>query len=212
MPQVDADARHDALLERILIDGFAALVEMQGSIDMGAAMVGHGEIHRGEPVHLAAVRKGFLVRLPHPVDDGGVAGIVRRAMITLAAEVDDLHERSFLAFQFFLRHCEERSSEAIHMRARPVWIASLTLAMTDDYTGMMPALAMTSCHFGTSAAIRWRKPSAPLAMTSKPLTRSCSTISGFFISSTDFAGGRAAGAGGGGAGAGGAGGGAAGRA
>src|SRR3569832_797561 len=96
MPQVDADAGHDALLERILIDGFAALVEMQGSIDMGAAVVGHGEIHRGEPVHLAAVRKGFLVRLPRTVDDGRVAGIARRAVIKLAAEVDDLHERSFL--------------------------------------------------------------------------------------------------------------------
>ena len=47
------------------------------------------------------------------------------------------------------------------------WIASLALAMTaSHHTGLMPALAMTSRHFGTSSSMRFRSASGPLAMTS----------------------------------------------
>src|SRR5206468_3128345 len=41
------------------------------------------------PVDVAAVGKGFLVALPDPVDDRRMAGIAWRAMVKLAAEVDD---------------------------------------------------------------------------------------------------------------------------
>ena len=44
-------------------------------------------------------------------------------------------------------------------------------------TGLMPALAMMSRHFGTSASMRFFMPSGPLAMTSKPLLRNCSVFS-----------------------------------
>jgi hypothetical protein len=47
-------------------------------------------------MHIAAIGEGFLVGLPDAVDDGGMARITRGAVIELTAEVDDLHEGSFL--------------------------------------------------------------------------------------------------------------------
>src|SRR6266480_787318 len=55
-----------------------------------------------------------------------------------------------------------------------------------DQTGLMPALAMMSRHFGTSSSMRLRMPSGPLARTSKPLLRNCSDIAGRLKISIDF--------------------------
>src|SRR3954447_19446385 len=41
---------------------------------------------------MAGLDKGFLVGLPDAVDHGRMAGVGRRTMIKLTAEVDDLHE------------------------------------------------------------------------------------------------------------------------
>src|SRR6185437_7041272 len=41
MPQIDADARHDALFQRVSIDRNAAWTEMPGCIDMGAGVIDH---------------------------------------------------------------------------------------------------------------------------------------------------------------------------
>src|SRR6476646_4051965 len=54
-------------------------------------------------------------------------------------------------------------------------------------TGLMPALAMMSRHFGTSSSMRFRMPSGPLPMTSKPLLRNCSATTGIFRISIDLA-------------------------
>src|SRR5690348_15146771 len=91
MAQVDADARHDAVLQRILIDRRSAGAEMARRIDMRAAVVGHGEEHHAVAVHAAVLRLRLLVRLPDAVDDRWLARIARRAVIELAAQVDDLH-------------------------------------------------------------------------------------------------------------------------
>src|ERR1700755_126019 len=99
MLQVEADAGHDALLERILIDRDAARTEMAGRIDMRAAMGGHRDENRRQTPPIVRVRQRVLVVLPHAVDDGRVAGIARRAMIELAAEVDDFHEACLLGWE-----------------------------------------------------------------------------------------------------------------
>jgi hypothetical protein len=44
-------------------------------------------------MYIAGLDKGVFVGLPDAVHDGRVAGIARRAMIELSAEVDDLHAR-----------------------------------------------------------------------------------------------------------------------
>src|SRR6185437_5576612 len=139
--QVDADARHDAFFQRIFVDPLAARVEMPGRVDMGAAMVGHGKIHRRETVHIAAVRKRLFMRLPHAVNDRGMAGIIRRAVIELAAEVDNLHKQSF----------PERCMSSLRSQGRHYPVVSLT--SPSYHTGLMPALAMTSRHFGTSVSM-----------------------------------------------------------
>src|SRR5262245_20838133 len=61
---------------------------------MGAAMVGHRDEHRGQPPHAAGVHEGFLVGLPDAMHDRRVAGIGGRAVIELAAEIDDLQRVS----------------------------------------------------------------------------------------------------------------------
>jgi len=55
-----------------------------------------------------------------------------------------------------------------------------------DQTGLMPALATMSRHFGTSSSMRFRIPPGPLAMTSKPLLRNCSAMAGVFRTSIDL--------------------------
>ena len=84
MPQVDADAGHDAVLERILVDRHALLAEVARRIDVRAAMIRHREEHHGVAVHVAGLGEGFLVRLPDAVDDGRLPRIARRAVIKLA--------------------------------------------------------------------------------------------------------------------------------
>ena len=81
MAQVDADARHDTVLKRIFADRLAPPVEMPGRIDVGAAMVGHREEHRRQAVHVAGIGKGLFVGLPDAVDDRGMAGIARGAVV-----------------------------------------------------------------------------------------------------------------------------------
>src|SRR6185437_12320045 len=170
--QVDADARHDAFFQRIFVDPLAARVEMPGRVDMGAAMVGHGKIHRRETVHIAAVRKRLFMRLPHAVNDRGMAGIIRRAVIELAAEVDNLHKQSFpercmssLRSQgpirrgvvilvrwppAFLLQTKSGGYGSLRSQGRHYPVVSLT--SPSYHTGLMPALAMTSRHFGTSVS------------------------------------------------------------
>src|ERR1700716_2260525 len=63
---------------------------MPGRVDMGAGVVGHGDEHRRQPVH-AVFGQRIRMALPDAVDDGGMPGIARGAMIKLAAEIDDFH-------------------------------------------------------------------------------------------------------------------------
>src|SRR5580698_2170637 len=70
---------------------------------MGAGVVGHRDEHRGQPVHIAGGSVGFLMRGPDAVDDRRMAGIGRRLVIELAAEVDDLQWRSPLLRKAGLR-------------------------------------------------------------------------------------------------------------
>ena len=91
VPQVKADAWHDAVLERILVNGYAAAAEVTRCIDVRAAMVGHGEIHDAVAVHIAGIGKGFLMCFPNAMDDGRLARVARGAMVELAAEVNNAH-------------------------------------------------------------------------------------------------------------------------
>jgi hypothetical protein len=89
--EIDADARHDAVLQRIFIHRLAIAAEVPRRVDVGAGVVRHRDEHRGKPVHLAGFGEGFLVGLPDAVDDWGMARIGRSALIELTTEIDDLH-------------------------------------------------------------------------------------------------------------------------
>src|SRR5207237_10019313 len=91
VPQVDADARHNAVLERILVDRRPVRPEVARRIDVRTAMVGHGEIHDAVAVNVAGIGKSFSVRLPDAVNDRRLARITWRAMVELAAQIDDAH-------------------------------------------------------------------------------------------------------------------------
>jgi hypothetical protein len=54
-------------------------------------MVGHGVEHHHVAVDVAGLGERFLVRLPDAVDDRRLARIARRAVIEVAAEIDDAH-------------------------------------------------------------------------------------------------------------------------
>src|ERR1700704_2094943 len=62
----------------------------------------------------------------------------------------------------------------------------LRFLLYSNQTGLMPALATMSRHFGTSSSMRFRMPSGPLARTSKPSLRNCSAMTGLLRISTDF--------------------------
>jgi hypothetical protein len=96
--QIDADAADDAALQRIFIDRNAALAEMARRIDMRAAMIGHGEKHYHIALDVAGFDERLFVRLPNAVDDRRLSRIGRRAMIKLAAEIDDPHASPFSVF------------------------------------------------------------------------------------------------------------------
>jgi hypothetical protein len=91
MAQVDADARHDAVFKRILVDRYAVHAEVARRIDVCAAVVGHGEEHHHVAVDVSGIDEGFFVRLPDAVDDRRLAWIIRCAVIEVAAEIDDAH-------------------------------------------------------------------------------------------------------------------------
>src|SRR6185295_4845015 len=97
VPQVKADPWHDAVLKRILVDGYAGAAEVAGCVDVRSAMVGHGEIHDAVAVHVAGIGKGLLMRFPNAMDNGWLARVARRAMVELAAEVNDAHGGLHLA-------------------------------------------------------------------------------------------------------------------
>src|SRR6202043_3515598 len=92
MAEIDADARHDAVLQRIFVDRLAASVEVPRRVDVGAGVVGHRDEHRGKPVHVAGFGERVFVGLPDAVDDGRMARIARGAVVELTAEIDDLHD------------------------------------------------------------------------------------------------------------------------
>ncbi len=79
--EIQADAGHDAFLQRIFVDRNAAFAEVPGRVDMGAGMVAHRDEHRRQPPYVAGLDEGVLVRLPQAVNDGRVAGIDRRALM-----------------------------------------------------------------------------------------------------------------------------------
>ena len=96
MAQVEADAGHDAFLERIFVDRDALLAKVPGRIDMGAAVIGHRDEHRRQSPDIAGVGQRVGVVLPHAVHDRGMSGIAGRAVIELAAEIDDFHEEGLI--------------------------------------------------------------------------------------------------------------------
>src|SRR2546430_750750 len=65
--------------------------EVAGSIDVGAAVVGHGEKHHAVAVNVSRLDEGLLVGFPDAVDDGRLSRISGGAMIEFAAEVDHSH-------------------------------------------------------------------------------------------------------------------------
>ena len=91
MAKIDADAADDAILQRIFVDRRAGLAEMTRRVDMRAAVIGHGEKHHGIALDIAGIDERLFVRLPHAVDDRRLPRIGRRAMIKLAAQIDDAH-------------------------------------------------------------------------------------------------------------------------
>src|SRR4029079_13577444 len=92
VPEIKADAGHDAFLERIFVNRYAACSEMPGCVDMGAGMVAHRDEHRGQPVPMSGFDEGLFVRLPQAMDNRRMAGINRRPLIKLPAEIDDPHD------------------------------------------------------------------------------------------------------------------------
>src|SRR5262249_38108847 len=105
MAQVDADARHDAVFERILVDRCAAHAEMARRIDVRAAMVGHREKHHHIAVDVSGIDEGLLMRLPDAVDDWRLPWIAWRAVVEVAAEIDDAHLSSARGQLRWIMHC-----------------------------------------------------------------------------------------------------------
>jgi len=89
--QIEANSLHVAVLERIFVDRRPVLAEVAGSIDVGAAMVGHGEKHHAIAVNVAGFDEGLLVGFPDAVDDRRLPRIGGGAMIEFAAQVDHSH-------------------------------------------------------------------------------------------------------------------------
>src|SRR5262249_16445836 len=116
VPQVDADGRYDAVLERIFVDRRAGLAEVARRVDVRAAVVRHGEIHHAVALHVAGVDEGLLVRLPDAVNDRRLSRIARRAMIELAAQVDD-------ADGYFSLDSMQRISLALNLPVRLITTA-----------------------------------------------------------------------------------------
>src|SRR5262249_24968817 len=60
-------------------------------IDMRAAMIRHGEIHHAVTLDISGLSESLLMRLPRAVDDGRLPRITWRAVIEIAAQIDDTH-------------------------------------------------------------------------------------------------------------------------
>ena len=90
--EIDADARHDAVLQRVFVHRLAVPAEVARRVDVGTGVVRHRDEHRGKPVHLAGFGERFLVGLPDAVDDGRMARIARGTVVEFTAEIDDLHD------------------------------------------------------------------------------------------------------------------------
>ena len=95
--EIDADARHDAVLERIFVDRRAGDAEVARRVDVGAAVIGHREEHHAVALDVAGIGERLLVGLPDAVDDGRLARIARGAVVELTAQIDDLHRQSSLS-------------------------------------------------------------------------------------------------------------------
>jgi hypothetical protein len=89
--QIDADARHDAVLQRILVDRHPRFAEVARRIEVRAAVIGHRDVHHAVAMHVARLGERLLVRLPHAMDDRRLPRIARGAVIKLAGEIDDAH-------------------------------------------------------------------------------------------------------------------------
>jgi len=85
VPEIEADAFHIAIFEWILVDRCPALSEVAGSIDVRAAMVGHGDEHHAVALNVTRFGKRLLVGLPDAMNDGRLSRIGRGAVIELPA-------------------------------------------------------------------------------------------------------------------------------
>src|SRR5262249_1314371 len=89
-----------AVLQRIFVDGCAALAEVARRVDVRSAVVRHREKHHGISLYIARIDERFLVRLPYPVDDGRLSRIGRRTVIKIPAQINDPQALSSLASGF----------------------------------------------------------------------------------------------------------------
>ena len=89
--QIEANSLHVAVLKRIFVDRNAAHAEVTRRIDVGAAVVRHGEEHHAIAVHVSGFDEGLFVGLPDAVDDRRLSRIGRGAVIELPAQVDHSH-------------------------------------------------------------------------------------------------------------------------
>jgi hypothetical protein len=85
MPQIDADALDDAILQWVFVDRRAGFAEVPRRVDMGAAVVRHGKEHHAIALDVSRLGKGLVVGLPDAVDDRRLSRIGRRAMIEFPA-------------------------------------------------------------------------------------------------------------------------------
>src|SRR5436190_18249310 len=85
---------------------------------MRTAMVGHGEIHDAVAVNVAGIGKSFSVRLPDAVNDRRLARITRRAMVELAAQIDDAHCHGPPSHRCSKHYTDFCRREVAHFRCR----------------------------------------------------------------------------------------------
>src|SRR5262249_15479018 len=120
---------------------------------MRAAMVGHRDEHRRQPPHIVRVRQCILMVLPHAVNDRRMAGIARRAVIELAAEVDDFHEACLLGWE--LRRTLARDQEKL----TPVFCATSAESVCQEIMRRVSPMsasvgALECCLFSVTSLIQ----------------------------------------------------------
>src|SRR5258708_38377933 len=104
---------------------------------MGAGVVGHRDVHRRQPVHIAGCDKGFFVRGPDAVDDRRMARVSRGFVIEFTAEVDNLHDGSPGLTQLEIKQTPslraKRSNPALVNRARKLDCFVACAPRNDEY-------------------------------------------------------------------------------